>query len=62
MADKPRSETPVTVEVDASGPAPADEGLWGGRIRPGEEVGRGTSAAIVRGNDTTLRRVGWPTS
>ena len=30
--------------------------LWSGRIRPGEEVGRGATAIVLRGTDIKLRR------
>src|SRR5688572_29169844 len=30
--------------------------LWGGRIRPGEELGSGAMGSVLRGMDTKLRR------
>jgi hypothetical protein len=32
------------------------EELWGGRLRPGEEVGSGATASVIRAVDTKLRR------
>ncbi|HEX7671854.1 MAG TPA: serine/threonine-protein kinase, partial [Polyangiaceae bacterium] len=41
-----------------SGPPPvgSSEPLWSGRLRPGEEVGRGAMGYVIRGTDTKLRR------
>ena len=57
---------PVSVEVpteaerhppeQAERPAVAAGPLWGGRIRPREEVGSGASGAVLRGTDVKLRR------
>jgi hypothetical protein len=35
---------------------PKDERLWSGRLRPGDEVGRGAMGLVLRGMDTKLRR------
>jgi serine/threonine protein kinase len=39
-----------------SAPPPDGTPLWSGRIRPGEEVGRGAFGSVLRGLDTKLRR------
>ena len=45
------------VTTDPSAPPPANaEQLWSGRIRPGEEVGRGAMGYVIRGTDTKLQR------
>jgi hypothetical protein len=44
-------------ETSGAGSLP-DDGvpLWSGRIRPGEELGRGAMGSVLRGMDTKLRR------
>src|SRR5262245_29958531 len=57
----PWSEPPPALDAKAeddassSVPPPAAP-LWGGRIRPGDEVGRGAAGSVLRGMDTKLRR------
>jgi serine/threonine protein kinase len=48
---------PRSVTTDAS-PAQPDhpESLWSGRLKPGEEVGRGAMGFVLRATDTKLRR------
>ncbi len=48
---------PVTTDASTPAPAQADpEQLWSGRLRPGEEVGRGAMGQVLRATDTKLRR------
>jgi tRNA A-37 threonylcarbamoyl transferase component Bud32 len=44
-------------ETSGAGSIPDDGApLWGGRIRTGEELGRGAMGSVLRGTDTKLRR------
>jgi serine/threonine protein kinase len=47
---------PVTTDTSATAPSEATEQLWSGRLRPGDEVGRGAMGYVLRATDTMLRR------
>jgi serine/threonine-protein kinase len=47
---------PVTTDTSATAPAEGVEQLWSGRLRPGEEIGRGAMGYVLRATDTMLRR------
>jgi serine/threonine-protein kinase len=47
---------PVTTDTSATAPSDAAEQLWSGRLRPGDEVGRGAMGYVLRATDTMLRR------
>src|SRR5580704_11622652 len=55
-SNPPNDATPAPEDESAS-PAPATPSpLWGGRIQPSDEVGRGAVGSVLRGMDTKLRR------
>jgi tRNA A-37 threonylcarbamoyl transferase component Bud32 len=52
----PEEGSVVTGPAASVTPQPGEPSLWSGRIRPGEEVGRGAMGLVLRGTDTKLRR------
>lgn len=47
---------PVTTDTSATAPRTDAVELWSGRLRPGDEVGRGAMGSVIRATDTMLRR------
>ncbi|MEJ7728597.1 MAG: protein kinase [Polyangiaceae bacterium] len=58
--EPPEGSSVTAVVTDTAADAPteptAPSPLWGGRIRPGEEVGSGAMGSVSRGMDMKLRR------